>query len=181
MANVTGRPLQKGSLARIKSGQIEAILYFQYNPSTIRRVVAADWELVSAPGTDAPVAVFGHARPQEINLALLLDAREDFDDAKEGIRAQLAFLESMVGPDPTAYIAAPSQFTAPAEYRLTIGQRTWPVICDSVQVEEKMWNRELSPVRAEAQLTLRTVHIDAGSVYTAMQALSSSRARVEVA
>ena len=177
--SVTARPLVKASLSRIRDGEVVAVFPFQFNPETLRRNISVEWTMLHAPGTEAPIAVFNHIQSQEIDFTLLLDARENYDDSKEGIRAQLDALESCVSPDPDVYFEDPSLSVAPSDYRLTVGPRTWPVVVSGIRVQEKMWNRDLVPVRAEVDMQLRTVFVDSGSTFVYLNSLRNSRARAE--
>ena len=49
MSMITGRPLVKGYLARIKNGDIEGLLKFQFNPTEVARSRTVDYNFTAPP------------------------------------------------------------------------------------------------------------------------------------
>lgn len=151
--------LTKGLIARIRKGNIVGQLNFQFNPTTVNRSGAVEYNWGAGPGSVLPVATFSKMGEMSISLELFFDARENFDKSKEGLRAVLAEAESIGLPALEKWSAQRGALAvAPDRCCLVLGKRHWYCECVNWAINEEMWNEELDPVRAKVSYTLRMVN-----------------------
>ncbi len=172
------KPLTKGLIARIRKRKIAGKLYFQFNPSVVTRQGTVDWQWGMGPGSIMPIATFGKVGPLTINLALLYDARENYDPKLEGLRAVLSEAESLGLPAVDRWSVSRNQrAVSPDRCRVVMGNRSWNCEVTSWNIQEMMWNRKLEPLRAIVTYQLRLSNQGIGELQSTINDLKDFRDR----
>ncbi|MBN8232846.1 hypothetical protein JYK02_35550 [Corallococcus macrosporus] len=175
--------LQKGMLVTLpqtaddkKSEPSVRALRFQYNPETVTRTRAGQWE--TKPGktpeqtkvlTDGQRGGGLHAKSETIALKLVFDVTEALlRDTKgagtQGVLPELAILEGMaLGKDQTGEEekkpATKLVSLNPTELLLMLGPRTFPVVITGMTIVEQRFDPDLYPLRAEVDLRMRILEV----------------------
>jgi len=178
--SVTDRPLTKGYIARIYRGNIIAIHNFQYNPTTVSRVMSVQYNYDSPPGSASPNAFFKSIDGNKITLELLLDAVESYSTDKEGVGAQKAFFESFMQPDIDSYSEDLGQFIPPPQARYGSGNESFDVTVDNVRFNDVRWNRQHICTRSRVQLQMTTYWTDRYKLLAWLHHLETLRSLVSV-
>ncbi|GMU03344.1 hypothetical protein KH5H1_74660 [Corallococcus caeni] len=175
--------LQKGMLVTLpqtaddkKSEPSVRALRFQYNPETVTRTRAGQWE--TKPGktpeqtkvlTDAQRGGGLHAKSETIALKLVFDVteallRDTTGAGTQGVLPELAILEGMaLGKDQTGEEekkpATKLVSLNPTELLLMLGPRTFPVVITGMTIVEQRFDPALYPLRAEVDLRMRILEV----------------------
>ncbi len=177
-----GRPrLEKGALIVYDTNEVEtqpsATIYFQYNPETMRRTLAA--RTPPSSGRDVGGAREEVLRVQgppveTINLTIELDATEQLGESnpnqtvvENGLHPALATLELLLYP-PSARADEIAQQAergavqvAEADLPLTLlswgRSRVVPVQLTSFSVTEEAFDEKLNPILARVELGMRVL------------------------
>ncbi|MFP2900776.1 hypothetical protein [Corallococcus sp. 4LFB] len=175
--------LQKGMLVTLpqtaddkKSEPSVRALRFQYNPETVTRTRAGQWE--TKPGktpeqtkvlTDAQRGGGLHAKSETIALKLVFDVteallRDSSGAGTQGVLPELAILEGMaLGKDQTGEEekkpATKLVSLNPTELLLMLGPRTFPVVITGMTIVEQRFDPALYPLRAEVDLRMRILEV----------------------
>ncbi|NOK11460.1 CIS tube protein [Corallococcus exercitus] len=175
--------LQKGMLVTLpqtaddtKSEPSVRALRFQYNPETVTRTRAGQWE--TKPGktpeqtkvlTDAQRGGGLHAKSETIALKLVFDVteallRDTTGEGTQGVLPELAILEGMaLGKDQTGEEekkpATKLVSLNPTELLLMLGPRTFPVVITGMTIVEQRFDPALYPLRAEVDLRMRILEV----------------------
>jgi len=156
MSRVTGKWTIKGYLGRIRHGDMDAVMDFQFNPSEISRTRTVDYNFNSPPGSPLPTAQFKGIQGDAMNLSLLFDAVENYSDNTLGTTAQKAFIESLTQPDFDDFSDDLGLFVPPPQTRLGIGEESWSGVLTSVNFRDVRWNRNLIPTRTWIDIQFRS-------------------------
>jgi len=177
--SVTGRPLHKGWIGRIRDGEIdpEAYLVFQYNPTTTKEGISPEYTMVDPPGSAFPTAVFKSVTSYNIDFQLFLDATERY--AADGLLPQKAFLQSLAIQDLDPFVEGLGQFVSPPMVLLNIGPESWFCVVTSASADVIRRNRELVPTRIRADLAFQVVHQSMSHTISYYSGLGSRRATAE--
>ncbi|RKH07820.1 hypothetical protein D7Y13_29325 [Corallococcus praedator] len=151
-------------------------LRFQYNPETVTRTRAGQWE--SKPGktpeqtkvlTDGQRGGGLHAKSETLALKLIFDVTEALLRDREwagtsGVLPELALLEGMaLGKDQTGEEekkpATKLVSLTPTELLLLLGPRTFPVVITGMTIVEQRFDTGLFPLRAEVDLRMRILEV----------------------
>ncbi|RKG93212.1 hypothetical protein [Corallococcus terminator] len=151
-------------------------LRFQYNPETVTRTRAGQWE--TKPGktpeqtkvlTDGQRGGGLHAKSETIALKLIFDVTEALLRDREwagtsGVLPELAILEGMaLGKDQTGEEekkpATKLVSLNPTELLLLLGPRKFPVIITGMTIVEQRFDTGLFPLRAEVDLRMRILEV----------------------
>jgi len=179
MSGVTGRPVTKGWLARVSDGEIQAVFTFQFNPSERTRSRDIEYTIVSPVGSTEPTAEFRSVSGTRIVMTLLLDATENYDEDKEGVGAQLAWLESCTEPDIDRFNDDIGQFIAPNELRYGMGKDSWNVVMTRFNPREVRWNKSGFTTRAYVDIELQSTYRDIAAIKARLNRLKLLRSKVE--
>lgn len=174
--------LQKGMLVSLpqktpdgKSTESRA-LKFQYNPETVTRTRAGQWEVGKKKDPAQNKALQdAHrgggllAKSETLSLKIIFDATEAIlgpnpsQYETDGVLPELAVLEGMaLGKEATGEEEkkdAPLISLNPTELLLVLGQRRFPVVVTSMTIAEQRFNLQLVPNRAEIDLRLRVLEV----------------------
>ncbi|RYZ43951.1 MAG: hypothetical protein EOO71_01540 [Myxococcaceae bacterium] len=151
-------------------------LRFQYNPETVTRTRAGQWE--TKPGktpeqtkvlTDGQRGGGLHAKSETIALKLIFDVTEALLRDREwagtsGVLPELALLEGMaLGKDQTGEEekkpATKLVSLNPTELLLLLGPRKFPVVITGMTIVEQRFDTKLFPLRAEVDLRMRILEV----------------------
>jgi len=174
--------LVKGLLARIrpKTGDIAGKLDFQFNPTSVKRSGSVTWKWGAGPGSVLPVALFGMVGEQTLSLDLLFDAREDYQDALEGLRGVLSAAEALALPAVDRWNAQTNALAvSPDRCCLVLGKRHWFCQITAWDINEEMHNAQYAPVRARVHYTLRMTNTGLQAVQQYFDQLRMYRERYE--
>jgi len=175
MSMVTGRPLVKGYIGRIRNGALESLMDFQFNPTEVPRARTVDYTFSQPPGSPLPTAMFRGIQGDSFSLSLLFDAVETYDHSHLGTTAQKAFLESLTQPDLNEFSDDIGQFVPPPHARYGMGDESWEVVVTSLQFRDVRWNRSGIPTRTWADVQMRTVFVDIASLRARLDFLAQYR------
>jgi hypothetical protein len=178
--SVTSRPLSHGYLGRVVGGELVDIFPFQYNPTIVTRARSVEYNFSSPPGSPIPFAQFKSISSDRITLELLLDAVEIYDEDKQGVGAQKAFLESLTQPDIDSYSVDLGQFIPPPVAKFSLGRESFDVVATGVQFRDVRWNRRMICTRSRAQIQLATYWVSAANLGTWLSNLETLRQKVTV-
>ncbi|RKH10759.1 hypothetical protein D7V97_12905 [Corallococcus sp. CA053C] len=151
-------------------------LRFQYNPETVTRTRAGQWE--TKPGKtpeQTKVLLDGqrggglHAKSETIALKLVFDVTEAVLRDREwagtsGVLPELAMLEGMaLGKDQVGEEekkpATKLVSLNPTELLLMLGPRNFPVVITGMTIVEQRFDPSLLPLRAEVDLRMRILEV----------------------
>jgi len=175
MSMVTGREPVKGFLARIRDGEMESVMDFQFNPTETTRGRTAEYNFTSGPGSPIPTASFKAIQGDTFSITLLFDAVETYEEAKLGTTAQKAFIESFTSPDFDDFSDDLGQFTPPPQARYGMGEESWDVLILSHNFRDVRWNLSGHPTRTWCELQMRTMFVDVASLRARFDFLASLR------
>ena len=157
---VTGRQVKKGSLYKIQRGSVTSQFTFQFNPTERNMSRTPGYAVKPPPGSFEPYAYFGNIAGTVFSLKLLLDATEGYDAAKQGTRAQKAWLEQFTMPDPEDYLESIGSFVPPPEMLYSMGGRSWRVLMMNLSFRDVRFNTEGFETRTWAELDFQSVFQD---------------------
>jgi hypothetical protein len=167
--------VKKGALVELMSAfgaSVPNVIIFQYNPETLRHT----WTQTTAPANPAgqssanPYAVPGEPT-EAFSFSLSMEATDQLADpiaaaatAGTGIYTRLAALEMLLFPAKTDAPPAgqgesrptPAAQLAPVLFVWGTG-RIVPVRVTSLTINEKLYDEDLNPTHAEAQIELRVL------------------------
>ena len=173
---ISGKTLKKGALAKIRSGKIDSILDFQFNPTSLQRSGTPKWIMGSGPGSLLPVATFGQMGEQVIPLELLYDCRETYEPKLEGLGGVLALCESFWLPAVDLWNSKTNAYSVPPDRcKLILGKRSWNCDCVGGTINEELFNNDLEPVRARVSLKLQLTNPGPNTVQKYMNDLNRLR------
>lgn len=185
MSLVTGRPLTKGMVSRIKHGALQSVYAFQFNPTEFKRAHSVDYVMNSSPGSPLPLALFKSVKGDKITFQLMLDSLQDFQAgtntrplrSSRGNLPQQAEIESWGQPDLERFVDAGAlgSFIGPQLLRLTMGTRNFSVRLIDATFNDIMFDRALAPVRTVVDITMEAVFVDTASLQARLSELSSLR------
>lgn len=164
MSNVTGNWPTKGYIGRIRRGEMDRLLYFQFNPTEVPRSRNVDYNFSSPPGSPLPTALFKGIQGDSFTLSLMFDAVESFDENSLGTTGQKAFLESLTQPDFDDFSDDIGLFVPPPEARFGMGQESWDVVVTSLQFRDVRWNTDLTPTRTWVEIQMRSMFVDVATL-----------------
>ena len=164
--------MKKGALVNlvpIGGASLPNVAIFQFNPETVRH----GWSQGSAGGDSSArrrrsngLAVAG-APSESFSFSLSMDAADQHTDAhpnvrrdaqQHGLYARLAALELMLHPSPISALLAPGRTTPAAQLPVVLfvwgTTRIVPVRVTSLTNTEKLYDADLNPTHAEAQIDL---------------------------
>lgn len=166
--------VRKGAIVSVDLfNPLTSVVIFQYNPTTLSRTLTP--QMSDQDG--ARSAVFGVKGPpqEEIKVTVEIDAtdqlaREDWKATYVGIYPQLSALEMIVYPK-TLSVQINSDLAkkgilqvAPPQLSLTLFvwglKRVLPVRLTSFSIEEEAHDKDLNPIRAKVNLTMRVLTYD---------------------
>ena len=160
--------LKKGRLVLLEDNFAVAELMFQFNPTTIRRVVGVEWEYLQGAGRRTPIASYVKTKPERLHFELLLSwdlyklpfrpadipghvTSAAHFDTFGNVAAQQAFLDRFTQPQGDAY--DDSLFRSPPLGELILGNRGWFVTFDKIDYEDLQFNKKLDPTRSLARVS----------------------------
>lgn len=161
---VTGRQVQKAYLAKILNGEVQYTYEFQFNPSEDEKAREVEWGWVAAQGTPLPEAVFNRVASEKFTMQLLLDATENYSSLKEGVRADIAALESFTLPDVEIFASDLGQVAAPPQARFGIGNDVYTVIVDSITTRVVRRNTFMYPTRAFVDMSFSSTFVSISQI-----------------
>lgn len=185
--------------AKGESAAAVRALRFQYNPETVTRTRAGQWE--SKPGktpaqtkamTDAQRGGGLHAKSETIALKLVFDVSEALlrtgSGPINGVLPELAVLENMalgkeqIGEEEKKN-ATKLVSLNPTELLLVLGPRRFPVVITSMTITEQRFDPDLYPLHAEVDLRMRILEVSENAanekVAKAFEALRQQRFDME--
>jgi hypothetical protein len=178
--SVTGRPLNKGSLAVIEGGSVTMVYDFQFNPTERSNSLAANYNFASPPGSALPIASFKSITGSTFGLTLLLDATENYNSDLQGVRADKAFFEMLVQPAYSDYIDDLGTFTAPPEVRYTMGGESFRILVTRCTFRDVRFNRDGFETRAFIELEFNLYMSDPALLKARLERLNTLRNKVVV-
>jgi hypothetical protein len=152
-------PMISGALVRISrsSALDKTLLLFQYNPETLTRSLTPNYYQTRKDTLTGPAT-------QTITLTIQLEASDQAWNSLTGVLPPLAALEMMVNPSVSDLLAyelslgtGKMEAVPPLAPRILFvwgPSRVLPVLIKSLSIKEKMFNSLLTPMLAEADLTL---------------------------
>ncbi|MBV9368744.1 MAG: hypothetical protein JO074_02860 [Frankiales bacterium] len=165
MSAATVQPA-RGALVTVGATGVRESLTFQFNPESVRRTYQPN---VVGGGTGArSVAVrFAAAATESITLQCFLSSLQPSGAAPYGVAPQLAALTTMLNP-PTSQVAQAEQALATGTIEVAPplaplllfvwgGRPAVPVQLTGVDVTEQLFDTDLWPVRATADLSMRAL------------------------
>ena len=155
--SVTGRSLVKGCVARLRDGEIDSYLVFQFNPTKNTERISPSYSMIDPPGSAFPTAIFKSVSSHEISFRLLLDAVETYFIHLQGVRGAKAFLESLARQDLDPFIEGLGQFVSPPVALVCMGPEAWYCALTDLKFDSVRRNRDLVPTRLWADLTFKTI------------------------
>lgn len=161
---ITGRKAKRAFLAKIEGGEVKSTYEFQFNPTEDEKSREVEWGWASAQGTALPEAIFNRINSEKFTLQLLLDATENYDADKEGVRADIAALEMFTMPDPEAFSSDLGQVAAPPAARFGIGNDVYTVVMETVTTRVVRRNSEMHPTRAYVDISMGTSFTDISQI-----------------
>lgn len=184
--------LTKGVLVTLPqkttSGQSTEIraLRFQYNPETVTRTRAGQWETKATKNPNQNKTLMDAqrgggllAKSETLSLKIVFDATEALlgpqgaSYERTGVLPELGVLEGMaLGND-----ALPQDEKTttklislnPTELLLVLGDRRFPVVITSMTITEQRFNPELVPTRAEVDLRFRLLEASENAANSKVQ------------
>ena len=165
--------MKKGALVQLVSGLspgVPNVVIFQFNPDSMRHTVGHDTGMSATTGTAGanPLAVAG-SPGESFSFTLEMDVDDSLAGpgtqlvsaaASVGLYPRLAALETFVHPVPAA--ATGSSQPTPAGVLPTVlfvwnSGRILPVRVTSLTITEKLYDQDLNPTHAEANIDLRVL------------------------
>jgi hypothetical protein len=188
--------MKKGALVELVSAMgasLPNVVIFQFNPETVRHAVTQPATASSAGSGAAggnPMAVSGPPN-ETYSFTLAMDIADQLTDASpvvreaaqaHGLHARLAALELLLHPsaivDPLAGGTGGGRATPAATVPTVLfvwGKgRIVPVRVTTLNVTEKLFDEELNPTHAEAQIELKVLTPDELRAAGAMGALATA-------
>lgn len=167
--------MKKGAFVELVSGMGAAmpnVVIFQFNPETMRHAWSQG-PATSAPRTgSSPLAVAG-APGESFSFSLAMDVTDHITvgdaaaheaTSRHGLYARLAALELLLHPSPLAALAGSARTTPTAQLPTVLfvwgAKRIVPVRVTSLTITEKLYDADLNPTHAEAQIELRVLTAD---------------------
>lgn len=157
---MTTRRIDKGSFTIIEKGAATLVWMFQFNPANRLIGHNVNYNLTTPPGSALPTASFKNIDGPTFSLQFLLDATENYSAAREGVRADKAFLESLVQPSIEEYLRELNQFTAPPEVRYTMGGDSFQVLVTKCGFRDARFNNKGFETRTFVDLELQMYMAD---------------------
>lgn len=150
---------------------------FQYNPAELSDKRSVAYAALNAPGMLMPLRQYSAGGDRTLSFTVLVDGLFAADrpggvsiatDERGGIAPELAKYRAFSYPRTerwqeagTAthgfaglYVGQETVFAAPPQCRFAFGERVIDCVVTEVNVTEKVFNRQLDPVRAEVAITL---------------------------
>jgi hypothetical protein len=147
----------KCCIFKILDGTISEQYDFKYNFGELNQNLGAEYNLLTPPGSFLPTAIYKNSPGNDLSFSFLLDATERF--MVEGIVPDISFFQSLITPDIALALDAGARWTSPARLVLVVGERSWDVVCTNVSIKETMHNRDLTPIRATVDISLKTIYV----------------------
>lgn len=174
--------MKKGALVKLVSGMdnpVPAVVLFQFNPETMQhrwsQPAGAGAPERGGPTGSSPLAVSG-APGESFSFTLSMDVTDQLtivDEVarlaveRDGLYGRLAALELLLHPNPVTELlpSSLSARTTPAAQLPTVlfvwgKTRILPVRVISLSITEKLYDADLNPIHADAQLELRVLTSD---------------------
>lgn len=165
--------MKKAALVQLVSGlnpPVPNVVIFQFNPDTLRHSMGHEASPTAAAGNAGsnPLAVAG-APSESFSFTLELDADDSLATPSTtpalptvplGLYPRLAALETFVHPIPTDTPAAGRPTPAgvlPTVLFVWNSGRILPVRVTSLTITEKLYDQDLNPIHAEANIELRVL------------------------
>ncbi len=167
-------PLRKGALVTVDpSGNPTSSIVFQYNPASLRRQVQPYLASDSLAGERTEAPRFAGAAGGTISVTIQLDATDAMNSGAasssswSGIFPQLAALELLLYP-PTSQVTSDQNLIGQGQIEIVplLVPRTlfvWgpnlvvPVMLSNLEITEELFDPDLNPIRASANLSLRVL------------------------
>jgi hypothetical protein len=188
--------MKKGALVDFVSAfgtSVPNVVIFQYNPETLRHSWSQPLpQTGQGQMASSPYAVSG-LPGETFSFSLSMDATDQLDDPdpsvrleaqSHGVYSRLAALEMLLYPvdpgAPAAGVGASGRRSTPAAQVPPVlfvwgTGRILPVRVTSLTITEKLYDQELNPTHAEAQVELRVLSpADLKPVTTALGELATS-------
>lgn len=160
MSYVTGNWAKKGYLGRIRNGNMDAVMDFQFNPTNTTRSRVANYKFAEPPGSPIPTAMFKNIQSDSFTLSLLFDATDSYSEFALGTTAHKAFIESFTQPDFDDFYDDLGQFIPPPQVRYGMGSESWTCVMLDTKFRDVRWNRDMTPTRTWVEITLKTMYVD---------------------
>ncbi len=147
------------------------VIIFQYTPEMMRRSLTA--QLSQEEGARSEVQRLKGPPQEEIDVTIEIDATDQLENGSDrlpqfGIYPQLSALELLLYPDVvrvlanTALMAAGTLEVVPPQAPLTLfvwgTKRVLPVRLNRFGIEEKIYDANLNPIRAEVSIGMRVLN-----------------------
>jgi hypothetical protein len=174
------RSISKGSLMKIRDGDIVSVFTFQFNPTERAVTRAPMFTVKSPPGSWEPDAFFGYVGGSTFSIKLLLDATSGYSELEQGVRARKAWLEQFTYPDYDKYVDELGGFTSPAYLRYSMGGRSFYVRLINYTARDVMFNSQGIEIRSWIDLDFQTVFKDRANEKSTLAWLNKMAALVEV-
>jgi hypothetical protein len=177
MSSLPNSPrLQKGALVGLDPvNPLASVIVFQYNPEKVTRTLTPQAAGADAKGAMAPGEALRLLGPPDetIKLEVDIDATDQLEKARPpttvaGIHPQLAALEMLLYPKSALVIANEVLLRAgvieviPPQTPLAVlvwgAKRVLPVRLTSLNITEEMFDPNLNPIHAKANLDLRVLN-----------------------
>ncbi len=166
--------------ARLRKGALIAVdpliprprvIVFQYTPDMMRRSLTA--QLSQEEGARSEVQRLKGPPQEEIDVTVEIDATDQLEDGSDrlpqfGIYPQLSALELLLYPDVgrvlanAALMAVGTLEVIPPQAPLTLfvwgTKRVLPVRLNHFGIEEKIYDANLNPIRAEVSIGMRVLN-----------------------
>lgn len=157
--------MKKGALVEFMSAftmSVPNVIIFQYNPETLRHTLsqATAAQAAGSKTGSSPLAVAGPPS-ESFSFSLSMDVTDEIASQQVGIYPRLAALETLLHPVAGAPAVGSQSAATPAQLPTVLfvwgTGRILPVRLDSLTITEKLYDEELNPTHAEAQLELRVL------------------------
>jgi hypothetical protein len=175
---VTGRYPFKGVFSRVENGAVVSIYPFQFNPSNWTRDLDVNYSLISPAGSAMPTAIFQGIVGDVVNMTLLLDATEGYSRAREGVKADMAELESYSQPEIDRYLTDIGQFISPPQVIFSRGEDFWTVIVPKMTFRTVRENTYGYPTRVFVDIKMQAVFTNIQNLQTKLRRLERLRRMV---
>ncbi len=178
---ISGTRARRAYLAKISNGEIQYVYEFQFNPTEDEKAREVEWGWAAAQGTALPEAVFTRIASEKFTMQLFLDATENYSADKEGVRADIAALESFTFPDPDMYSADMGQVASPPPALFGIGEDVYNIVVESTNVRVVRRNFEMHPTRAFVDIKLSSTFTDVKKIQESIMRNSELARKVLIA
>jgi hypothetical protein len=159
--------MKKGAFVQLVSalgGQVPNVVIFQFNPETMRHSWSQPGAAAGAAGTAGanPLAT-GGTPGETFSFSLSMDATDQGEAPPGGLYSRLAALEMLLHPAPVEALGGGGGGRATPAAQVPAVLFVWgiarivPVRVTTLTITEKLYDADLNPIHADAQLELKVL------------------------